>query len=67
MSQSAFQKVKACSQRDKDIVYGYIKIIQSILPHEQNSYFIIVQLIQNLILLYFHNKIDSKLLTDDAL
>ena len=35
------------------------------LPHEQNSYFIIVQLIQNLILLYFHTRIDTKLLTDE--
>ena len=65
MAQTYFQKVKACNQRDKDIVYGYIKRIQSILPHEQNSYFIIVQLIQNWILLYFHNRIDTELLTDD--
>ena len=65
MTQTDFQRVKACNQRDKDIVYGYIRKVQSILPHEQNSYFIIVQLIQNLILLYFHNKIDSKLLTHD--
>ena len=64
MSQIEFQKVKACNQRDKDIVYGYIKMVQSILPHEQNSYFIIVQLIQNLILLYFHQRMDTKLLTD---
>ena len=65
MAQSTFQKIKSCNQRDKDIVYGYIKRVQTILPHEQNPYFIIVQLIQNLILLYFHNRIDSKLLTED--
>ena len=65
MAQTDFQKVKNRNQRDKDIVYGYIKTVQSTLSHQQNPIFIIVRLIQNLILLYFHNKIDSKLLTDD--
>ena len=42
-----------------------MKIMQPLLPHEENSYFIIDQLIQNLILLYFYNRIHSKILTND--
>ena len=60
-----FRKAKYCNQRDKDTVYGYIKQIQAILPFEANSYFTIVQLIQDLILLYFYQILDTKILTDE--
>ena len=60
-----FQKVHKISQRDKDIVYGYIKQIQTIFPWKENSYYIIAQLIQDLCLLFFHTLIDTKILTDN--
>ena len=56
-----FKRVKRSSQRDKDVVYGYMKRIQSIFP-EDNPYFIIHQLIQDICLSYFHF-IDTKILT----
>ena len=60
-----FHSLKYCNQQDRDIVNGYVKGIQSILPHEQNSFFIIDKLILKLILLYFHKIFESKILTDD--
>ena len=60
-----FQRIKHCNQKDKDIVYGYIKTVQSALPHTDNPYFIIDGLIQNMILLYFLKTMESKILTDD--
>ena len=64
MAEINFNRTKRIGQRDKDIVYGYMKGIQSILP-DDNPYFIIVQLIQDLCLLYFHKTIDTKILTDN--
>ena len=63
MAQTDFKKVKNFRQRDKDIVYGFIKEIQSVFPKD-NSYYNIHDLIKHLCLLYFHHIIDSKLLTD---
>ena len=65
MAHNEFHRVKHCNQRNKDIVYGYIKTAQSIFPHTQNPYFIIDVLIENMILLYFHISMESKILTDD--
>ena len=56
-----FHKAKLCNQRDKDIVYGYIKRTQSSLPCEENPYFTMIQLIQDLILLYFYDKMETKI------
>ena len=64
MAQVDFKKVKRTGQRDKDIVYGYIKQMQLMFP-EDNTYFTIVQLIQDLCLLYFCKVINSKILTDN--
>ena len=64
MAEADFKQVKSISQREKDIVYGYLKQIQSLLPSESNSYYTIVQLIQDLILLYSRISIDTKILTD---
>ena len=58
------KRVKNINQRNKDIVYGYMKIIQSMFP-EDNSYFTIHQLIQDLCLLYFTILIKSEILNDD--
>ena len=61
-----FKQVKRISQREKDIVYGYIKRIQNIFfPFNENPYYIIVQLIQDLCLLYYRALIDTKILTND--
>ena len=65
MAQQQFQNLKYCHQRDKDIVNGYIKDVQCILPYEENSFFIIDKLVQNLILLYFHQILNSKILTGE--
>ena len=47
------KKAKTVKQRDQDIVYGYIKLIQSLfIDVSDNPYYIINQLIQNIILLY---------------
>ena len=59
------KQVKQVCQKDKKIVYGYIKMVQAMLPSEENPYYIIVQLIQDLILLCFHRLIDTRILTKD--
>ena len=52
-----FRKVKKIPQKQKDIVYGYIKQMQRILfPNaKDNPYFNINQLIQDMCLLYLHS------------
>ena len=60
-----FYRLRHCNQRDKNIVNGYVKRMQKMFPTEENSHFIIDLLIQNLILLFFHKTMDSKILTDD--
>ena len=57
-----FRNVKSIRQRDKDIVYGYMKRIQLIFPMN-NPYYTINQLIQDLCLLYFHAIIDTNILS----
>ena len=60
------KKVNRIPQKCEDIVHGYIKEVQCILPPE-NSYYNIVSLITHSILLYFHNFIESNLFTDDEI
>ena len=57
--------LRGVTQREKDIVYGYIKQIQSIFPFEDNPYYTIVQLIQDLCLLYYRVLIDTNILTNN--
>ena len=64
MADFSFRKLKRVKQTDKDIVYGYIKGMQSLFS-EDNPYYTIVQLIQDLCLLYFHKIMETKILTDD--
>ena len=64
MSSVDFKKVRKFGQKDKDIVYGFLKRMQSMFPTD-NPYYIIVQLIQDLILLYFGIVIDTKVLKDE--
>ena len=64
MSDVDFKQVKRINQRNKDIVYGYIKQFQQLFP-EDNPYYTIVQLIQDICLLYFTILIESKILTDE--
>ena len=61
-----FKHVKRVNRRDKNIVYGFMRDIQLIFP-ENNTYYTLNQLIQDLCLLYFHTIIDSKILTEDEI
>ena len=63
MTTIAFNRITKSRQRDRDIVSGYIKKVQKLLPTD-NSFHVIVQLIQDLCLLYFSIVIDTKILTD---
>ena len=65
MADADFKQVKRISQRDKDTVYGYLKQIQSLFPSETNTYYTIVHLIHDLILLHFRVLIDAKILTEE--
>ena len=65
MAHIDFQKVKKITQRNKDIVYGYIKRAGKMFLSEENPYYTIVQLIQDICLLYYRPMIDTKILTDD--
>ena len=62
MAQIDFKHIRSISQRDKDIVYGYMREMQSFFP-DKNAYFIINRLIQDLTLLYFRVKLDTEILT----
>ena len=57
------KRVANIQQEYIDIVLSYIRRIQSLFPVDDNPYYIIAQLIKNLCLLYFHNAIDSSILT----
>ena len=57
------QKVNKIPQRYKNIVFGFIKESQKLLP-DNNPYFYIVALVQHCILLYFYNAIESSILTE---
>ena len=59
-----FANLKKISQKYKDIINGFVKEVQCLLP-DNNAYFNIVDLIKYLILLYYHKIIESKLLIDD--
>ena len=62
--QMELRKVNKISQRYKNIVFGYTRKIQSVFPRD-NPYFIIVDLVQHLILLYYYPAFQSEILTDD--
>ena len=64
MATPDLKRVKYIGSKDKNIVYGYMKRHQQIFPHN-NPYFTIVQLIQDLCLLYFHQMLNTTILTDD--
>ena len=64
MEQIDFKAVKRVSQKQKDIVYGYMRRTQSMFPSD-NTYYTIVQLVQDLCLLYFRTIIDTKILTEE--
>ena len=58
------KKVSKIQQKYKDIVNGFVKENQSSLPTD-NAYYNIVDLIKHMILLYYHNIFESRLLTDN--
>ena len=57
------QKVSRIHQKYKDIVFGFIKRAQRMLP-KNSTYFNIVPLIQHIILLYYHQIFESNMLND---
>ena len=67
MADLHFRKLRKISQREKDIVYGYMKQIQLIFPFKDNPYYIIAQIIQDLCLLYFYTIMNTSILTDDEI
>ena len=50
-----FDKIKDIDDYTKSIVYGYIHISQSLLPHKQNAYYIIPPLVKYLITIYYYH------------
>ena len=58
------KQVKNIHQQIKDIVYGYIKNAQLLFDNiDDNPYFIIAQLIKDICLIYYHEPLNTKLLT----
>ena len=64
MTEIDLKRVKKISQKYKDITYGYLRRMQKMFPND-NPYFTIDQLIQDLCLLYFTKSIVTKILTHD--
>ena len=60
----ATRKLEYISQKQKDIVTGYIRQSQSLFPPE-NSYFNIVDLIKYLILAFYAVSFESNILNDE--
>ena len=50
-----FDRIKDVDGYIKNVVNGYIHASQSLLPHEQNAYYIIPPLIYYLVIGYYHN------------
>ena len=48
------EKAKAVSQRDKDLIFGYIRGAQLLFPNEDNSYYNIPEIAAFTTILYFH-------------
>lgn len=59
----ATTKSKKIRQKDKDIVSGYLKQVQLLFP-PQNAYYNIVDLISNLILIYYSITFETEILND---
>ena len=49
-----FGQVKHIPQEDRDLIFGYIREAQSLLPNEDNSYYNIPQIVGFLTVLYFY-------------
>ena len=65
MADIQFKRVRKIKQKDKDIIYGFMKEIQASFP-DDGPYYAISPLIQDLCLLYFYTvPIDSTILTDE--
>ena len=59
------KQVMNIHQQIKDIVYGYIKNAQSLFDNFDDNprHFIIAQLIKDICLIYYHEVLDTKSLT----
>ena len=60
---TALKQIKHINQSKKDIVFGYIRESQQLLP-KNNAYYTIVPLIKYLCILYYQHYIDSTILSD---
>ena len=49
-----FARLKHICQRDKDIIIGYIREAQSLLPNDNNPYYNIPEIVGITTMLYFH-------------
>ena len=58
-----FKPIASIDQKYVDIVFGYVRSIQSLFPVDDNPYYVIAQLIKHLCLLYYHNAINSSILS----
>ena len=61
-----FKRVSRIPIKYSDIVNGFVKEVEAVLPRD-TSYYNIVDLIKHLILLYFYSFIESQLLTEDEI
>eukprot|EP01084_Bolivina_argentea_P064976 118444_1 len=60
----SFDRIKTIKQSYKDIVFGYIRKCQDLLP-QHVLYYQIPQPIQSTILLFYYSMLDSSILTDN--
>ena len=66
MAHLQFQQIKQCNQKYKDIVFGYIRESQTLLPSKDTYHQIDIS-IQSAILLFFYMRMESKILNDDEI
>eukprot|EP01084_Bolivina_argentea_P024508 45671_1 len=64
MSNVELHKVARIGQKYKDIVFGYVRKAELLLP-SGNPYFNVVDLVKHLCLLYYYCMIESSILTDE--
>ena len=57
------KRISNIDQKYIDIVFGYIKDIQTLFPSDDNPYYIIADLIKHLSLLYYYQAINSHILS----
>ena len=54
ITSTAFEQIKNINQKVKDIVFGYIRLSQCLLPNNNNSYYNIPSLVSYICILYYN-------------